>query len=52
MVSLSHIKFMGIITNCTIGLLGSKVVVWEAREVKVRDASDILTGRCYFKIFC
>ena len=45
-VALTHIKFMGVLTNCTIGPLGLKVGGGEACELKVRDASVVLTGRC------
>ena len=45
-MALSHIKFMGILTNFTIGPLGLKVGGGKAYEVKVRDASVVLTGRC------
>ena len=50
MVALSHIKFIGILTNCTIGLLVLKMGGGEAREVKMRDTSAILTGICSFKV--
>ena len=40
MGALSHIKFMGILMNCTIRPLGLKVGVGEAHKVKLRDASE------------
>ena len=45
MVALSHIQFIGLLKNCKIGPLGLKVVGGEAHEIKVRDASAILTAR-------
>ena len=53
-VALSHIKFMWgwILTNFTIGLLGLKVGGDEARGVKVRDVSAILTGVCSWTVIC
>ena len=50
MVALSHIKFIGILTNCKIGSLVFKTGGGEAREVKMRDTSAILTGICSFKV--
>ena len=48
MVTLSHIKCIGLLTNFTIGPLGLKVGGEEARKSKVRDASVIftVTGSC------
>ena len=50
MVALSHIKFIGILTNCKIGSLVFKTGGGEAREVKMRDTSAILTGICSFRV--
>ena len=52
MVDLIHIKFIGLLSNCTIGPLGLKVGGEEVHKVKVRDASEILTGKCSFKVIC
>ena len=52
MVALSNIKFMGLLTNCTIVPLGLKVGGGEVRKVKVRDASEILTRICYCTVIC
>ena len=46
METLSHIEFMGMLTNFTIGKLGLEVGYGEVREVKLRNASEFLTGRC------
>ena len=52
MVSLSHMKFMGILKIFTIIPLGLKVGGGEARRVKVKDASAIFTGRCSCTVIC
>ena len=52
MVTLIHIKFMGLLTNYMIGPLGLKVGSGDVRELKVRGASDIFTQRCYCTVIC
>ena len=52
MVDLSYIIFMGILINFKIGPLVLKVVGGEAREVKVRDAGEMLTRRCSCTAIC
>ena len=52
MVILSRIKFMGLLMNFVIRPLGLKVGGGEACEVKVSDASAILTGRCSCTVIC
>ena len=51
-MTLSHIKFMGILMNCMIGPLGLKVGGGEALKVKVRDASALLNGICSCTVIC
>ena len=43
---------MGLLTNYVIGPLGLKVGVGEVREVKVREVSEMLTGRCSCTVIC
>ena len=52
MVALRDKKNMGLLKNCSSGPVGLKVGGGEARKVKVRDASAILTGRCSCTVIC